>query len=123
MDPLNIIIVEDNPEYNRFLCDLLTLEGHQVVSAPHGLDATKIIENNQIDLVITDLLMPKKDGVRLITELRISHPKLPIIAMSGGESEYSPSFLESAKALGAAQIIDKPFTKDKLIDLIDICFE
>ena len=74
------------------------------------------------DLIVVDLLLPQKDGIRFITETKVRHSQIPIIAMSGGQSKYSPSFLNAARSLGATQTLEKPFLSKQLIELIDKCF-
>ncbi len=96
-------------------------EGYTVFQAEDGSQGVKMIEELDPDLIVTDLLMPHKDGVRLITETRVSHPHIPIIAMSGGSSFFSPAFLEAADTLGATHTLDKPFTDEALLVLVNKC--
>jgi len=123
MQKLIIMLVDDDQEFHAMAKELLESREHTVISAYDGQQASELLSTEEVDLLITDLLMPHKDGIRLITEARASIPKLPIIAISGGESEYSPSFLESAKTLGAKQILAKPFKGNELLDCIAECFE
>lgn len=116
-----ILLIEDDQQFHSFVKQLLEDEGFTVLSAVNGLLASQLLEQNKPDLIITDLLMPEKDGVRLITEARVSHPGTPIIAMSGGQSAFSPVFLEAATTLGAAYTLDKPFESEQLLDLVAKC--
>jgi len=121
MTDKTILLIEDDEQFQKFVNELLEVEGFNVILANDGNEGVQMIEEHNPDLIITDLLMPHKDGVRLITETRVSHPHIPIIAMSGGSSFFSPAFLEAADTLGATHTIDKPFEEEQLIELIKKC--
>ena len=123
MSDKQILLVEDDKHLSAYLSELLTSKGFSVLTAVNGQQASQMLVEIQPDLLITDLLMPEKDGVRLITETRTSHPQTPIIAMSGGQSAFSPVFLEAASTLGAAYTLEKPFESEQLLELIAKCFE
>jgi len=118
-----ILLIEDDIQFHNFVKEVLLEEGFTVLSANDGVEASHLLETHNPDLIITDLLMPEKDGVRLITEARASHPSTAIIAMSGGQSAFSPVFLEAATTLGAAYTLDKPFDCEQLLELVAKCFE
>ena len=121
MSAKQILLIEDDEQFRSFVEQVLTDEGYSVLIAEDGQQGASMIEEHSPDLIITDLLMPHKDGVRLITETRTSHPDTPIIAMSGGSSFFSPAFLEAADTLGAAHTLAKPFQGEQLVELIDKC--
>ena len=122
MSSKEILLIEDDQQFHNFVKEVLKAEGHTVLSAFNGLEASAILEKNTPNLIITDLLMPEKDGVRVITEAKASHPQTPIIAMSGGQSAFSPVFLEAATTLGATYTLDKPFDDEQLLELVRKCF-
>ncbi len=117
----SILLIDDDKQFRNFVNEALLAEGYKVLIAGDGHQGAKMIEEHEPDLIVTDLLMPQKDGVRLITETRISHPHIPIIAMSGGTSFFSPAFLEAADTLGATHTINKPFEEEQLFELINKC--
>ena len=121
MSGKQILLIEDDQQFHNFVKEVLESDGYSVISAMNGVEASKLLEEHSPDLIITDLLMPEKDGVRLITEARVSHPQTPIIAMSGGQSAFSPVFLEAATTLGAAHTLDKPFDDEQLLTLVSSC--
>jgi DNA-binding NtrC family response regulator len=123
MSEKQILLVEDDKHLSAYLKELLVSNGFTVIAAMNGQQASQLLEDSKPDLLITDLLMPEKDGVRLITETRTTHPEMPIIAMSGGQSAFSPVFLEAASTLGAAYTLEKPFKSEELLDLVAKCFE
>ena len=122
MSAKQILLIEDDEQFRSFVEQVLIEEGYLVLLAEDGHQGVLMIEEHKPDLIITDLLMPNKDGVRLITETRELHPETPIIAMSGGSSFFSPAFLEAADTLGATYTLTKPFQGEQLVELIEKCF-
>ena len=123
MSVKKILLIEDDLQFQSFVEEVLKAEGYQVFLAENGVQGSHMMKEVIPDLIITDLLMPQKDGVRLITEIRSSHPKIPIIAMSGGSSFFSPAFLEAAATLGASETLAKPFLGEQLLELVDKCLK
>ena len=118
-----ILLVEDDLQFNAFVKQALESDesnDFQVTSVLDGAEAASIIKAEPaFDLLITDLLLPEKDGIRLIIETKAAQPNLQIIAMSGGVSEHSHGFLQAAAALGASSILEKPFTSEQLIKAVE----
>ena len=116
----NILIVDDDPQIRELLSIMLGHDKHTVSVAEDGEAAIKSYKSHKPDLVITDILMPKKDGIDMICELVGLDPNIPVIAMSGGRgamltSEFN---LDSAKLIGAKVILKKPFTLIQLQEAI-----
>ena len=80
---------------------------------------SRLLAEQEFGLVLTDVLMPDKDGIEVISELRRDHPNLPIIAMSGGGRLPRDGYLTIARHLGAHAILQKPFTIDQLVSTVD----
>lgn len=99
--------------------ELLEYAGHTVVTATDGFKALAAVEAGNFDLVITDIIMPGKEGIEIIMELRRRHPLLKIIAMSGGGRVGAISYLELAEKLGALHTLEKPFNQAVLIEAVD----
>lgn len=113
-----LLVMEDDLTMRAMLVDALTTAGHTVVEVSNGSDGLRMIKAALPDLVITDIVMPGKDGIETIMELRRDFPKLPIIAMSG-HSPRSPLYLKTAKQLGAVKILVKPFTIEALAQAVE----
>lgn len=103
-----ILLVDDDPQMLRLLTDVIDLDGHQALLAEDGVVALKYFEHQTPDLVITDILMPNKEGLEFISEVRELHPNLKIIAYSGGGSANPESYLEFATGMGANRVFTKP---------------
>ncbi len=110
-------MADDEPALLVLLTGMLETDGHSVTTVGNGTALIKEASGNY-DLVITDLIMPDKEGIETILELRKAYPKLKIIAMSGGGRVGPESYLKLALKLGAAAILDKPFDRDRLVALV-----
>ena len=94
--------------------------GHAVITATDGFDALKKLSLGQIDLVITDLVMPEMDGVKLIGHIRERYPNVKVIAMSGGGNRLGPEgCLEMAIRAGASRSLMKPFMLSDLFSMTE----
>lgn len=115
-----VLVVDDKPEVREILSMVLTMYGYHCIEASNGCEAELLYESTHIDLVITDIYMPEKDGLSLISELRIIDPNAKIIAMSGGGTgTHFPDCLEWAKALGASNTFVKPFNHVNFMNIVD----
>ncbi|NIV11188.1 MAG: response regulator [Aliifodinibius sp.] len=111
--------MEDDDQLRDMLAQLLEGENYDVITSVNGEDATRILETNQVDLIITDIIMPEKDGMKLIMDLRKQYPSLRIIAISGGGRHIAPQNpLHIAKKLGAQYILTKPFELRELLGAV-----
>ncbi|MFH1153115.1 MAG: response regulator [Pseudomonadota bacterium] len=113
-----ILIIDDEPQIRSMLKMLFEREGFHVVVACDGKEGTRLFEQDPADLVITDLIMPEKEGVETIRELRKKNPVLPIVAMSGGGRSAPDGYLHMAKLLGANAVFKKPIAKEDLLKIV-----
>ncbi len=121
---LNILIVDDEPEIRFMTRRLLSAEGATVTEAEHGKAALEhLADGLPVDLVITDIVMPEKEGLETIMELRRKYPDVRILAMSGGGKGSSTAYLELASKMGADAIVKKPFRKAELMAAIQTATE
>jgi len=102
---------------------ILEAEGYQVVTAMNGQEGIDSFRHDPVDLVITDLVMPVKDGLRTIMELREENQNLPIIAISSGGAISKERYLTVAQYLGDIEAIPKPFTRNEIIERVKKIFE
>jgi CheY-like chemotaxis protein len=117
----NVLVIDDEDQLRDLLSQMLVRDGHIVKTACDGVDGMNMIKEFQPDLVITDIIMPNKDGITVIIELLNISPSTPVIAISGGRRAVTASFnLESAELLGVKGILAKPFTRDELRKAIEI---
>jgi len=114
-----VLIVEDDKELREMISISLTRRKLTVIEAINGKEAIIHFKPSITDLVVTDLIMPEEDGLKVIMKLKELKPSLKIIAISGGGKAGPGSYLNLAKALGADAIYSKPFSINELISKIE----
>lgn len=112
-----ILLIDDDELLRDVLAKSLHHAGHTVIQASDGQQGVDLFHATEIDIVITDLVMPVQEGVETIIKLRRENPNLPIIAISGGVTN-SRTYLDMAGKLGAKRILAKPFTPKELLQAI-----
>lgn len=113
-----ILIIEDDNDLREMLKVSLHRRKYTVFEAQNGKEAITHFKPAVTDMVITDLIMPEEDGLKVIIKLREIKPSLKIIAISGGGKAGPGSYLNLAKALGADVIYSKPFSVNEMIKKI-----
>ena len=114
-----VLIVEDEKELREMLKISLIRRNFTVLEADNGKEAIIHFKPSITDLVVTDLIMPEEDGLKVIIKLRELKPSIKIIAISGGGKAGPGNYLNLAKALGANAIYSKPFSINDLIAKIE----
>ena len=115
----NVLVIEDEEQVRDMIRQTLERAGHQVFGAGDGEEGLAIFRQSKIDLVVTDILMPKKGGLVTILELRQDNPDLKIIAMSGGGRSGKLNFLSTAKTFPGVRTFRKPFRKTEFLAAVD----
>jgi DNA-binding response OmpR family regulator len=120
----SLLLIEDDDDLRTIMKEVLSDAQFDVHAVPHGLEGLKIYEQERIDLVITDIFMPKMDGLEVIQALRKKAPVPKIIAMSGeGSHSTAHEMLRCAGLFGATSILNKPFGMDELITAVKTALE
>jgi CheY-like chemotaxis protein len=113
----HLLLVDDDDLLRDVLATALTASGHTVMQAANGRQALALFRTEPADLIITDLVMPDREGLEIIATLHRAQPELPIIAMSGG-AIHSKLYLAMAAKLGARHTLSKPFAPATLLRVI-----
>src|ERR1700758_3315546 len=111
----NILLVEDDELVRDMLVQTLERAKHVVQSAANGEEATQLLQKSEPDIMVTDLIMPKKSGITLISEVKDKHPNLEIIAISGGGRLDPTGYLDLSETLGASVSFEKPIDNNALL--------
>jgi DNA-binding response OmpR family regulator len=112
-----VLIAEDDPHLLRLITAGFARAGYKAFAASNGRQALQLVDALGPDLMVTDIVMPEKEGIATIMEARRAAPHMAIIAMSGGGSfGRSGSFLQWAEELGADEAMAKPFSMAELLD-------
>lgn len=110
-----ILVMDDEPFILLMIKKMLEKEGHEVDLALNGNDGLELFEKFKPDLVITDIIMPQKEGLEIILELRQKYPDLKIIAISGGGRVGPDGYLPGAKLFGADMVFQKPLIQKEFM--------
>ena len=114
-----VLVIDDDKQIRLLIRRILENEGHTVHEAADGKNGILLLQQNSIDLVITDIIMPEKEGLETIIDIRHDFPKMKILAISGGGKTGLPDFLPAAKKFGAHKTLPKPFGKQELLEAVN----
>ena len=125
MDNINnkILVVDDIQDIREGLSTILTKEGYEVSIARNGIQALEKMKDSDINLMVTDILMPDMDGLELVTKVKTDYPLTKIILISGGgrkediTSEYNMLTVTS-NLTGEKNILKKPFKPQAMLDMV-----
>ncbi|MFC1839576.1 response regulator [Thermodesulfobacteriota bacterium] len=109
-----ILIIEDDDQVRSVLRKMIELDGYEVMEASNGEAGISLYRSKPADIIITDIVMPGKDGIETIMDLKIEFPEVKIIAISGGGRFGPETYLEIADGFGADCILSKPIAREKL---------
>jgi CheY-like chemotaxis protein len=115
----SIIIVDDDPTVRLIATELLRDGDHAIVEAGDGDEALKLVCSMHVDLVVLDMLMPNKDGLETITEIRRLRASVRILAISSGGRTGADLLLKTAMAFGADATLAKPLRVDTFASSVD----
>ena len=109
-----ILLVDDEENYRELIARVLTKAGYEVLQAADGMGALSLLERSNVDLVISDILMPVLNGYALVARLREKWPDMPVILTTGF---LSP---DAAKSMmkGSVDFIPKPINAETLLDMV-----
>ena len=113
-----ILIVDDDPTVRLIAGELLRGDDHAIVEAEDGNEALKIAGVLAVDLVVLDMLMPNKDGLETIVELRKLQPDIRILAISSGGQMERGLLLRTAMVFGADESLQKPLRLETFADTV-----
>jgi DNA-binding NtrC family response regulator len=114
-----ILVVDDEDMIRHFAARILTAEGYHVVQAADGAAALEVLNGHAVDLVVSDVMMPRLNGIQLLEHLSVAQPGLPILLMSG----YGTVELVERGMSVPCALLHKPFPPDRLLSEVRRCLE
>lgn len=114
-----ILVIDDDNDFRKMLCSKLTKSGYEVVEAENGVEGIKRFSEQEVNLVVTDIIMPEKEGMETIMELKNLDPALKIIAVSGGGRSAPEDYLNISEYFGAIKSFRKPFSLAEFVKIVD----
>ena len=115
---INVLYVEDDISIQKITSDFLSSLFDNLIVASDGKEGLQKFQDNTIDLIITDIIMPDKEGIETILDLKKEHADIKIIAVSGGGRTNAMDNLRSARLLGASLTFEKPFENKEILEAI-----
>lgn len=115
----DILLIEDDEMALETAAIILESAGHNVVSANDGEQGMRLFEQAHFDVVVTDVVMPNKDGIEVLVALKKDDKEPKIIVISGGGRTSARDYLEMADVIGADATLQKPFTATELIGAVE----
>ncbi|MCK5068174.1 MAG: response regulator [Bacteroidales bacterium] len=113
-----ILIIDDDHHILLMIKKMLERAGFEIELASNGNEGLELFKRIQADLVITDIIMPEKEGLETIREMKRLRSDLKIIAMSGGGKISADNYLNTAKIFGASKVLEKPFSQKTMISTV-----
>jgi two-component system chemotaxis response regulator CheY len=114
-----ILVIDDDPSIRELIRRALEAAQHTVVEAINGEQGLRLARQTPVELVITDILMPVRDGLEVIRQMRRENPRAKIVALTGGGSYLGLETLETAKDFGAVETLAKPFDVHNLKEIVE----
>jgi len=113
-----ILVIDDEAGARQLLRRVLEREGYFVVEAKNGEEGIDLFRADPCDMIITDLVMPVKDGLKTIVDVREFAPTVPVLAISGGGTIAKERYLAAAGFIERVETLAKPFTREELVDAV-----
>lgn len=113
---MSLIVVDDEELIRMTVCDVLEDAGYKIVAASNGVEAMRLLGQIDCELIITDLMMPYKDGIELCREIRAQYPNVRIVAMSGASVPLR--YFATDREFADVAVLEKPFTRDSLVETV-----
>jgi DNA-binding response OmpR family regulator len=118
-----ILVIDDDDEVRAPIRKFLVREGYDVAEAPDGEECIRLLRQYGAELVVLDIIMPNKEGIESIFDLRSEFPEVKIIAISGGGLIGPDEYLRLARTCGAHRILTKPFELEELLEAVQQLLE
>ena len=113
-----VLVIDDEKGVREMARRTLESEHHTIVEAADGIDGIKVFQEEQPDVVVTDIIMPNADGLEVILRILQINPQAKIIAISGGGRISGKTYLKYARKFGVMAVLSKPFSPEQLLSLI-----
>lgn len=113
-----VLVVDDDEKIRKFVSMVLKKEGFDVIEASNGQECFFIYKTKSPDLVLIDIIMPEKDGLSAIKEIKAINNTVKVVAMSGGLVLTPDAYLDEAKEIGADYVLQKPLDRRQLVETV-----
>jgi CheY-like chemotaxis protein len=118
---MRILVADDDPMARLGCKAVIERLGHTALTAQDGEEALRLLERGDTDLLLLDILMPRKDGLATLLDVKRRFPLVTVVAMSAGGARSFTDFLEVARRFGADRTLSKPFQPEELAGTVEEC--
>lgn len=116
--PPLVLVIEDDTVLLMAMTDWLKAEGYRVMAAADGGRGLDLFRQMKADIVVTDIIMPEREGIETLMALKALAPETRVLAISGGGRVAAGDFLTLAKSLGADGVLAKPFRREAFLETV-----
>lgn len=113
-----ILIIDDDDQFRNMLRQILERDGQEVMDASNGDEGLRLYKERPADLIFTDIIMPKKEGLETIMDLKNERPDVKIVAISGGGRIGPENYLDLARSFGAFRTLTKPVEREVILETV-----
>lgn len=112
------VVIDDDPQVRSLVAMMLKRAGYQVAQAKDGEEGTELCASLDPDIIVTDIFMPRRDGIDVLRAAKTSVRQPRVVAISGGSPRLQVDFLQVAERFGADAVVQKPFTPSQLLQAV-----
>lgn len=112
------VVIDDDAQVRLLVAMMLRRAGYEVAQAKDGEEGIELCHTLEPDVVVTDIFMPRQDGIDVLREVKTNVKQPRVVAISGGSPRLQVDFLNVAESLGADAIVQKPFTPTQLLQAV-----
>lgn len=113
-----VMVIDDNEDFRAFLTALLERQGYTVLALENGADLPRLVREQSVDAVITDLFMPQVDGLEVVSFFRKFDPRLPVFGVTGSPGVGESVCVKAMNTFGAREVFSKPLDSARLLDAL-----
>ena len=112
------VVIDDDPQVRCLIAMMLKRAGYQVAEAKDGGEGIELCSSLDPEVIVTDIFMPRQDGIDVLREVKTRSKQPRVVAISGGSPRLQMDFLDVAERLGADAVVQKPFTPEQLLQAV-----
>lgn len=114
----HVLVIDDDPQIRELWVDVLSEGGVDTSQAANGVEGVRLAAQNDYDVIVTDLLMPDKDGIETLMEIKSTNPTAKIVVISGSGQVMGGALMDVARELGAEEVLTKPVDIDRFYAVV-----
>jgi len=114
----HILLLDDDEDFRESMAEVLERNGHTVFTDSDGVDVLEHLHALDIEIVITDVVMPEQDGIKTLMEIKRNYPDTSVVVVSGGGRIEAGAYLRAVESLQADAVLRKPVSAERLLETV-----